>query len=357
MSYSKILILNIFGVGDVLFTTPLIQHLKAQQPNLNIGYVANSRAATVLSGQVDRVFVYDRDAFDQLFRSSKVAFLKKAMGFWEDIRHERYDAAIDLTLNSSFNFWLGLSGIKTRVGFNYKKRSPWLTHARALSGYEGRPVADYYLALAGLLGFAKATPRPVLMRVSPEDEQWASRRLAQLNLSPEKPWVALVPGGGASWGKDAGLKRWPLENYVKLADKLIAKSNPNIILLGDLQDRALCETIVSSVKGAVFSLCGETSLGQLAAVLKRCALAVVNDGGPLHVAAAVGTKTVGIFGPVDEKVYGAYTPGAEDRHRAVTLTLPCRPCYRRFRMASCTHLSCLNRMTVEAVLGKVEELL
>jgi len=101
-------------------------------------------------------------------------------------------------------------------------------------------------------------------------------------------------------------------------------------------------------------LFGKTSIGQFGALLSKCSLAIVNDGGPLHVAVAVGTRTVSIFGPVDEGVYGPY-PNAD--HRVVKKEIPCRPCYRQFHRAICDHVSCLNDLGVEEVYQEVESAL
>ena len=127
-----------------------------------------------------------------------------------------------------------------------------------------------------------------------------------------------------------------------------------IILLGDEKELALCQQIAGLMKHQGILACGRTTVGQCAALFKQCALAIVNDGGPLHIAVASGIPTVSIFGPVDENVYGPY-PRAN--HVVVTHELACRPCYRQFRRASCDHISCLQTIEVEDVLRKVELLL
>ena len=92
----------------------------------------------------------------------------------------------------------------------------------------------------------------------------------------------------------------------------------------------------------------------MAALFEQCRLAIVNDAGPLHVAVAVGVKTVSIFGPVDPKIYGPYPA---EGHSVVQKDLPCQPCYRRFCMANCEHISCLSELSVEEVYRKVKGIL
>ena len=103
------------------------------------------------------------------------------------------------------------------------------------------------------------------------------------------------------------------------------------------------------MRHSVGNLCGKTTLGQTAAMLRLADLAIMNDGGPLHMAVAVGAKTVSIFGPVDDRVYGPYPPAG---HKVVAAPVACRPCYRRFRRAQCDHVSCLKQIEVEDVLAK-----
>jgi ADP-heptose:LPS heptosyltransferase len=203
------------------------------------------------------------------------------------------------------------------------------------------------------LGF-NVSIEPLSLPIAKDDEVWADMFLSKQGLGADETKIGLVPGGGASWGPDAVYKRWPAQKYAELADKLIENLKTPIILLGDQKERELCEQIAGLMKHKVVLACGRTNVGQCAALFKQCALAVVNDGGPLHIAVASGTKTVSIFGPVNENVYGPY-PG--DRHAVVTSDIACRPCYHQFRRANCEHLSCLHNIQVDSVYQKVSQLL
>ena len=355
MTYKRILIINPFGIGDVLFTTPLIQNIKSSQPDVFIGYLANRRTAVFLQDhpQIDRVFVYERDEYVDIYRRSKIQFFKKMISQLAEIRAAKFDCLIDLSLNGSASFLMAFAGIPQRLGFNYKNRSLFLTRKIPLRGFEGRHVAEYYLSLARELGF-KTESHEINFPIKETDRQWAEHFLQSLALPSGQPIIAVVPGGGASWGKDAEYKRWPVERFAELADKLIEKSSAVIILLGDKQEEELCKTMAQAMRAQPVMVCGQTTLGQLAALLKKCSLAVVNDGGPLHIAVAAGVKTVSIFGPVDEKVYGPY-PAAG--HTVVSHSIACRPCYRQFRRASCEHISCLKNITTEEVYRKIENIL
>jgi heptosyltransferase-2/heptosyltransferase-3 len=351
ISAERFLIINIFGVGDVLFTTPLIRNLKKNCPHAVIGYIANSRTAPLLrkNPHLNQVFIYDRDDFHALGQRSRWEYLKKGWQSFQVVKKERFQVVFDLSLNGTFSFLTWLAGIPRRVGYHYRNRSPWLTTKIPLIGYEGRHIVDYYCALLESMGLT-VFDRHLEWFHAKEDTAWALDFLEGGGLRQGQPMVALHPGGGASWGRDAIFKRWPAENYARLADKIIEKLKVVIILMGDHGERDLCREIAGRMRHQPLVTAGQTSLGQMAALLSRCRLAVVNDGGPLHIAVAAGTKTVAVFGPVDETVYGPYPAVG---HRVVSSDVACRPCYRRFRRARCEHISCIQGITVEQVLSEV----
>jgi lipopolysaccharide heptosyltransferase II len=347
MDFKKILIINPYGIGDVLFTTPVISNLRLAFPQATIAYLANRRTADLLKYNPDiaQVFIYERDEF--------VGHYQKYIGLFHSIRKQGFEVVFDFSLNSSFGFLSAACGIKKRVGFDYRKRGRFLTDRLPMLGYEDKHVIEYYLDLLRLLEIP-VRPMPMKMDVPSQDIQWAGEWLKAHQVDPAKPLIAVIPGGGASWGKAAKYKRWPASNYAHLIDKIVENFDAGIILLGDPKEEELCREVTRQVHFPVHFAVGETSLLGMAALLKLTHGAIVNDGGPLHVAEAVGTKTVSIFGPVDPLVYGPY-PAAD--HAVVQKRLACQPCYRRFRMANCGHISCLNKLSVEEVYRKVQHIL
>ena len=347
----KVLIVNPFGIGDVLFSTPLIAALKAQDPSISISYIGNARTAAFLKNdpRLLKVFSYERDEFVAVYRKSPWQFILKWKKFVAMIRAEGFDTAYDLSNGSPLGLVLFLAGIAQRIGFDHKGRGRWLTHKLPLKGYEGRHVAEYILDLVAVVG----VPVQMSMFVSPSDEAWARDCLKSHGLE-SKTFIVLFPGGGASWGKSAGLKRWSAEAYKKLVEKIIERSNCPIILMGDKSEESLCRGIVPADQARVIVLAGELSVTQTAALLSQARCVVANDGGPLHMAVARGVPTVSVFGPVDPVVYGPYPAGLP--HRVVVKGLPCQPCYRNFRMSRCGHQRCLKALTVDEVFEALKEL-
>ena len=348
----NILIINPFGIGDVLFSTPLVANLHLAHPEARIVYLANRRAVEILRHNpfIDKVMIYERDEF---VSQKPWVFLQKWLELMGEVEREKFDVVFDFSMNTTFNLMTMACGIRTRIGFDHRGRGRFLTHKFPLVGYEDQHVIEHYLTLLSAVN-VPVVERHMVLHVPEADMVWASQWLAQNKIDRRKPLVAMIPGGGASWGAAAKNKRWPADKYADLADKIIAKYDAAIILMGGLGEEELCQSVAQGAHFPLYSAVGQTSVLQMAALLKQCRLAIVNDGGPLHIAVASAVKTLAIFGPVDPVIYGPYPA---EGHSIVQKGLPCQPCYRRFRMAQCAHLSCLNFLSVDEVYRKVESIL
>ncbi|MBF0384371.1 MAG: glycosyltransferase family 9 protein [Candidatus Omnitrophica bacterium] len=351
----KLLIVNIFGIGDVLFTTPIINNLKAFFPDLKLGYLCNRRTEEMLkrNKKLDKIHVYERDEFKALYKRSKPAYFLMIKDFIKELKEQGYDTAIDVSLNTFTSFLVWFIGVKNRYVINYKNRSFPLNNRIDIDGYEEKHVIEYYLDLLRVLDIPVLT-KGIDIGINEQDLSWAEEFFKRNSLLQKKLVVGIVPGGGASWGKDAIYKRWPLEKYAKLADNLIENYGAEIILMGDKNEVGLCSSIAKLMRNKVFSACGDTTLFQFGALARRCNFCVLNDGGPLHVAVAAGARVVSVFGPVEEKVYGPYPAG---HHLVVAKDIPCRPCYHRFKRASCEHVSCLKMLEAQEVLERIKKIL
>ena len=150
----KILLINPFGIGDVLFTTPIIHTLKDSLPGVKIGYICNRRTSAILENNpfIDFVFVYERDEFQQIRNESFINWIKKNIDFLSKIRQQDFNLAIDFSLNSQYEFFSWFAGIKERVGYNYKNRSWLLTKKIKLECYSDKHIVEYYAELLKLIG-------------------------------------------------------------------------------------------------------------------------------------------------------------------------------------------------------------
>ncbi|MFA6637219.1 MAG: glycosyltransferase family 9 protein [Candidatus Omnitrophota bacterium] len=352
----KALIANIFGIGDVLFTVPVIVNLRREFPGISVGYLCNARTADIVKCMpgVDEVFIYEKDRFVSLWRGSKVTCIKSLGDLFQEIRSKNYEAVFDLTLSREFGFFFKLMGIPLRVGFDYKRRGIFLTRKFPLSGFKGKHVIEYNLDLLEATGIS---PEERVMHVvlDPETEKWADDYVARKGLKG-RSFTAVVPGGGASWGKHASRKRWHAEGFARVAETLEERGIRTVIL-GDGSEKPLCDYVVSEMGISPAAVENSLSLKEYMGILSRAEAVLCNDGGPLHIAVALGIKTLSIFGPVDDKVYGPY-PRSE-RHKVIKVSgLPCRPCYDRFKLPECgNEHRCITDIGAEKVAEACLELL
>lgn len=375
----KFLIINPFGIGDVLFTTPVVKALKEKYPDSIIGYWCNERVAGLLKSNtgVNKVFPLSRGDIKRVYRGLKG--LAALVNLIREIRRERFDAAFDFSLDSRYGLWSRLAGIKKRIGLDYKNRGRFLTDKVKLAGYSGKHVVEYYLDLLNFIGIKISSPGleaankgrtgrgyvTYSLEVSEESRIKAKKILAEQGIMSSDLIIGIAPGGGASWGKNAVYKQWPADRFAQLAGRLIKNLDAHVVLLGSTDEKPISDIIVNDVQSrwglkptyfpaSIINLTGKLSLEELAAVIKELKVLVCNDGGPLHMAVALGVKTVSIFGPVDDKVYGPYPLSGD--HIVIKKDLSCRPCYENFRFKGClNNRKCLEDITVEEVYKQVND--
>ena len=352
------LIINPFGIGDVIFSTPLLKNLKKAYPEADIFFLANRRVYPLIENHpfIKKVFVYERDEFEKIKKQSKFMWLKKFFAFIGEMRKEKIDVCIDLSLNPQFGFFAYLAGIKKRVGLDYKKRCIFLTDKLEIEGFENKHVVDYYLDTLKLL---KIPVEKTSLEIYPtqESKNWAKYFLESNDLEKELI-IGIVPFGGESWGKDAERRWWSKENYALLADLLIKKFRAKIFIFVGPREKEYGEQLFRLIKekDSCFMF-DEIDLKNLVALLDCCNLIIGNDGGPLKITNALGKTFISIFGPVDEKVYGPYSPDLSNA-KVIKKDLACRPCYKKFRLSECKNRKkCLEDINVEEVFSAVESLL
>ncbi|MGH7198656.1 MAG: glycosyltransferase family 9 protein [Candidatus Omnitrophota bacterium] len=352
----RVLVVNPFGIGDVLFSMALVEAVKRSSPDTQIGFVCNERTEALvrMNHSVSDVFVFNRDRFRALRKEGLVPFLRELGRLLSEVRKSRFDTMIDLSLGREYNFFAMCLGIKKRIGLDHKGRGVFLTQKIKIAGYAGRHVADTQLSLLKFMNISyDKKPVKVLLEVSSEMKKRADQLLREAGIGGSDPVIAVAPGGGKSWGKDAIFKQWDPGRFAKAVDRFCEKRGHRVILLGDAGERELLERTASSLRAKAVIFAGE-ALEAVAALLLRSELLLCNDGGLLHLANALGVKTVSIFGPVDEKVYGPYHNGAA--REVVTQSVPCRPCYKNFHFPPCPYnRRCLEDLPVEKVVQALEK--
>ena len=334
----RLLAVNLNYLGDALFTTPALATLRARYPDAIIEVLAGERAAAMLAGNptVDRVIVRPR-------RSGSA----RASAFAQTIREGNYDAAIlfqSITSNAALSWLLR---VPIRVGFAQDGCSPFLTH-RVAGRQDGEHVVDAYLRLAQAApaqSDSVTIPAPALsITLSPEDRVFAEQVFSKQELLP--PVVGLVIGATRAQ------KRWPEEYWGRLAEKLWSVGNISCVLLGGPEELDAAQRIMGQTKNApLVSLVGRTSEKQLAAIIDQLGLVISGDSGPLHIATAMKTPVVALFGSTDPAETGPWLGSGREKFSADTIVLydalHCSPCRKN---PTCNgRFDCLRTLTPERV--------
>ncbi|MCB9915408.1 MAG: glycosyltransferase family 9 protein [Planctomycetes bacterium] len=312
----RIALVKLGAIGDVVNTLPFVCRLRAGWPRTRLTWVIAPLAHELVRGHdaVDEFLVLDvRD------RARRRAGLRA-------LRAGRHDLVIDLQRILKSGVIARLSGAPRRLGFDRArtKELAWLfTNERiAPNPAPGTTVAQY-LEFADHLGLPATPP------------EWRLPRVAWTDAAPR---VAL--GLGAS--KPANL--WPLEHWAALAARLVAEHGPGrVALVGGPGDRAAADAVLARVPAGLVDTVGRLSLRQTAGLLAASAVFVAGDTGPLHMAVAVGTPVVALFGAADPARTGPYLrPDAVLRE-----AVPCAPCRRRH--CNVAGHPCMTGLAVERV--------
>ncbi|MDD4939856.1 MAG: glycosyltransferase family 9 protein [Candidatus Omnitrophica bacterium] len=354
----KFLICNPFGIGDILFTTPVIRAIKDQAPENTIGYWCNERAKGIIKNNpaIDRIFPLSRGDLKKISRESVFRGMREYAGLAFAIKREKYGTFLDFSMDHRYSLLAKLVGIKRRIGFDYKNRGRFLTDKITIEGYRDKHVVEHYLELLKPLGIEPKSLN-LEINVPPDDSERAEEFLARSGVGKGDVVIGMAPGAGASWGKDSGLKHWPAENYGKLADRLIDNFQASVVLLGDESEKYIADIISANMKNRPANLTVSTSLEELCAIINELDVLITNDGGPLHIASALGKKTLSFFGPVDPRIYGPY-PFDPKRHIVLRKQLECSPCYTDFRLEKCLrNKECLETIDVDSAFEAVKKLL
>lgn len=354
--YKKVLIINTFGIGDVLFATPLVRGIKKNMPDAQIDFMCNARTRDILKNNknINELIVFEKDDFRIAFKKSKIGFIKKIIAFVAKVKSKKYDMAIDLSLGYQISLALMLLGIRKRIGLNFRNRGRFLTDKLGIEGFTDKHVVEYYLDVLTLIGITNYADKRLEIEPAPEFGRWADYFLRENGLEG-KILVGFAPGGGKSWGEEAMYRRWAPENFRYIAEELLKKRDDLFfVIFGASEERGLCCAIESGIKGKALNLCGRLLLPQSIALIKRCAVMLCNEGGILHIATSQDVKTVSIFGPVNDKVYGPYPPSLNNK--VVTAdNVKCRPCYKNFRHTMCETRDCLKYIDRDRVLKLIKE--
>ena len=356
----RILVVKLADLGDVLTATPAMRALRLAHPSAHIAALVTPKSAPLLEGTdlVDEIIPFDKAAFDRPLGAG--LSLPMAVGLARKLRSRRWDAvALFHHLTTAFGVAkyaaLCLASGAERIAGLDNGRGTFLTDRVVDDGFGAMHEADYWLAVAGLLG--GRNPEPVYeVPVRAADRGWADREITR--VAPDGgPVLAIHPGSGAF----SLARRWPAERFAGVVRKLVQERGLlPLVIQGPGPDEGLLARAVAVGAGGAAVVGPAPSLGALVALLERVRLFVGNESGVLHVAVAARAPIVAIFGPTNERAWGPY-PLTAPRHAIVRETLACAPCVHRGHAfgtpAGCAARTCIDLVEPAAVIAAAERVL
>lgn len=314
----RVLIVKLSSLGDLFHALPAVHILKTGL-GAEIDWVTQKEYVELVQcfTDVDRVIPFYRRSF---FANKK--------RFLHELRLHEYDYIIDLQGLLKSAVTARLARGRKRIGPSFCREGSRLFYS-AVAGKcnRDRHAVEQNLDVVRYLGLDQTAPQfPV---------QFPAR-----DAVGKRPLLAILPE--SRWST----KNWPIQCFVDLAIRLREARGVSVVLLGGSKDTVACAEIECKLDGAAINLAGKTSLVEMGSLLKEVDLLIANDSGPVHMAAAVGTPALVIFGPTDPERTGPFG----ERHRVVSASIACQPCFSR--TCSRGDIPCLTGVTPEKV-GKV----
>jgi len=288
----RILVIKLDHLGDVLLGTPVFSNLRRAYPNAELHALTGAWSRVVLEkhSDVSKVIEYNSPAF---CRTGQPTSFRGTFKLYRELRRQKYDLMVEL-------------------------RGDWRTVWFAFGRLTPKRLSRAALQIANRLGFTQFSgthettrnldvlkqagiPTPVQtasFSVTAEDKKWASDFLATYRIDRQRPLIAIHPGSPIA------LKRWLPDRYAEVADWLIVQKRAQILFVGVEDEIPIVIEIQALMRGESINIAGKTTLTQLASILHICNVFIGNDSGPMHLAAAVGTRTIGLYGPGDPTRFG-----------------------------------------------------
>ena len=334
---NRILIVNVNWIGDVIFSTPFIKAVRLANPDSYIACLLHPRCIDILKDnpRIDEIILYDEEGIHKslLGKFKLISYLRK----------KRFDTAFILHRSFTKALITFLAGVRKRIGYPTKHRGSLLTKALEIPDEETHKV-EYFLNLARVSGI---DTRDITYEffIKDSDRQKTAQFLKENGVFNNDLLIVLCPGG--NWDQ----KRWQKENFAKLGDIFIEKLGAKVIISGAKKDIPLAEEIQKMMKLRPIISCGRTTLKELGALLERANLVVANDTGPMHIAVAMKTNVVALFGPTSPRLTGPYGLGS---YHVIWKNEGCDvPCYD----VTCTDNRCMSAITVEDVFKEAKDML
>jgi heptosyltransferase-1 len=337
----NILIVKLSAIGDVIHTLPSLAALRKHYPDADITWVIEEAASDLIMDHphLNRVIISRRKSWIGDFRGGRISgALKEIKFFLSALRARPYDLVIDFHGLFKSAVIVLLSGGKRKLGYDSLQELSGLFYNEKIPEDMGKHAVDRYLDFARHLGAHPDTPE-FIIPIREENENRVKALLMAGGIGPNDPFVAVSPQ--ALWET----KLWSDQKFAQLSERIIQELNMPVVFTGG--EGKSIEGIQSFMTLPSVDLAGRTTLKDLACLYRKASLLVTTDSGPMHLAAAMGTPVVALFGPTDPSRTGPYGKG----HTVIRMDVPCSPCF----LKTCETRHCMQGLTVEDVFQAVRK--
>jgi lipopolysaccharide heptosyltransferase I len=355
--FSRILLIKLSGLGDVVHTLPVLVKLRSRYPRARIDWLITPENAEIVRCHpaLSNVVLFARRDFSR--RGHKWPAVLAFLDTLKQIRRAKYDLVIDLHGQARSGFFALASGARVRIGFDRPvkdlirhgwrgaREGSWIayTHRIRIPTLDVHAI-DRYLWIGPLLGFDD-NPPDLTIHLAAQTVQNVQRLLEDHGVPASKALAVMAPG--TIWET----KRWTIEGFAAVARQFL-QDGFAVALAGATRDQARCRQIAAAAPGAC-DLSSKTTTAELVALIQRAEVCVTNDSGAMHVAVALGKPMVCVFGPTNPVRVGPY-------HRpeaVVRVDLPCSPCNYRWLRQCPFDLACMKQVTSPMLVERVREVL
>lgn len=344
----NVLCVRLDNLGDLLMTTPALRALKQSRPRRRLTLLTSPAGAEVASlvPEIDAIIVYDAP-WMKATAARTDSRPEYAVAY--DLRRRQFDAAVIFTVYSQnplpAAFLCYLADIPLRLAHCHENPYQLLTHwvpdpepARTIR-HEVRRQLD----LVAHVG-CQARDERMSLRIPAAARRRIHRRLREIGLHPGMPWTVMHPGASAP------SRCYPAEGFAEAARYLVQQMGYPVVFTGSDAERGLVQQIQEAMAAPSYSLVGELSLAELAALLSAAPMLIANNTGPVHLAAALGTPVVDLYALTNPQ----HTPWRVP-HRVLFHDVPCKYCYKSVCPEG--HHDCLRRVSPEAIALAAADLL
>ncbi|MBE0662555.1 MAG: glycosyltransferase family 9 protein [Bacteroidales bacterium] len=329
----KILVVKFYGIGNMVLFTPVLKRLRKKMPGVKIVLYTNSKALEVIKGTnyYDDAILLENTQKLKKFRAEYYRFINK-------IRQENFDMiffSFPLEANWLIPI-LGITGSKYLIGYNTSDHKAYFTHYLEWDKQKHEVVLNF--ELLGLLISGPLT-ESLDLRLNKKEKNDAEKYMKTLNSSFEKI-VVIHPGGSSAMPE----RRWPASNYIELIRKILDAYKCLVICIGSDDESELLKMLKNPFEENVRILENSFSLREIAAIIGKCNLFIGNDSGPMHLAAAVKTPVIALFGITNSQKSKPW--GNHKKVIVINKGLACSPCYTFNDKVVCKEYSCIKSITI-----------